>query len=287
MIYRKTKARNVLAEFREYVRPAAAPKSFVDDILLPMSDAFTDIRKASYDGEHRNRINELLTYLGRIDNADWIPPAILYMKLKHSAPDDLLQFLTDLERLAAGLMIRRTYVNHRIERYGRVLAAIEKETDLYEENSPLQLTTDERTDIVEKLNGDIYNAIPSRPILLRLDEALSDGSASYEYATVTVEHVLPQNPAAESEWFTLFPEDEQQTRLVHKLGNLVLLSRRKNAKARNYDFEQKKWKYFAGHDGTCSFVLTTQVLQHETWTPQVVLARQDMLIRKLKEIWRL
>lgn len=44
------------------------------------------------------------------------------------------------------------------------------------------------------------------------------------------------------EWF---PDEETRERYVHRLGNLVLLSRRKNAQAGNFDFERKKNEYFA------------------------------------------
>jgi hypothetical protein len=51
---------------------------------------------------------------------------------------------------------------------------------------------------------------------------------------------------------------------------LQALSHRKNASASNYDFEDKKTKYFSGKDGVSPFVLTTQVLHERAWTPDVV-----------------
>jgi len=57
---------------------------------------------------------------------------------------------------------------------------------------------------------------------------------------ITVEHVLPQNIKEGSEWASLFDQPEEY---VHKLGNLVLLRRRKNAKAQNFDFAKKKKSY--------------------------------------------
>ncbi len=78
-----------------------------------------------------------------------------------------MRFLSDLERLATGLMILRTNINRRIDRYGRLLFAIEEHANLYQDPSPLQLTPEEREAIVEALNGDIYNVRQIRmPILL-------------------------------------------------------------------------------------------------------------------------
>lgn len=65
----------------------------------------------------------------------------------------------------------------------------------------------------------------------------------YHHKIITVEHVLPQNPRSDSTWLTLYPEEEQRLALTHRLGNLVVLSRRKNGRAQNFEFERKKHEY--------------------------------------------
>jgi len=126
-----------------------------------------------------------------------------------------------------------------------------------------------------------------RYLLLRLDTQLSEGVATYDYQTVTVEHVLPQRPAPDSEWMQHFPTKEIRERYVHHLGNLVLLSRGKNIKAENLDFEVKKRRYFMSDGGISPFVLTTQVLQQREWTPAVIEKRQKQMIGMLKQLWKL
>jgi hypothetical protein len=74
---------------------------------------------------------------------------------------------------------------------------------------------------------------------------------------------------------------------VHRIGNLALLSRNKNAEAQNYDFAKKKEKYFLGKKGISPFVLTTQVLRQSEWTPEVIQQRQEDCLQSLREIWRL
>ncbi|MCI0558574.1 MAG: HNH endonuclease family protein, partial [Nitrososphaera sp.] len=120
-----------------------------------------------------------------------------------------------------------------------------------------------------------------------LDAELSEGEASYKFSTITVEHVLPQNPTPNSIWMKWFLNLEERERNVHRLGNLVLLSRKKNSQAQNYDFEIKKQKYFSTKKGISPFALTTQVLQQKEWTPEVIEQRQKKLIDVLKKIWRL
>lgn len=292
MIYVKAKSRGaILKELREDVKPEKDPQAFMDEVLSPMADAYGDILQASYSSaSHADEINELLRWLNQIarfNDFDWQPPAILYTSRHRNDPNDLLRFLRDLERLASGLMILRANSTIRIGRYGRLISSIEKGEALYQETSPLQLTPEEREEIVARLNGDIYNTVQIRlPVLLRLDSVLSAGGVVHNRSIISVEHILPQNPHKDSEWVSLFPDEEQRSNLVHRLGNLALLPRRKNAQAQNFDFEKKKRAYFQ-REGVANFAITNQVLAYKSWTPEVVEKRQAELVNMLKTVWRL
>ncbi len=292
MIHRKAKLREAaLKEFRDHILPTIQPpERFIDEVLKPNSDALEIIKKANYQGgAEKETVNDCLRWLNRIDNFDWIPPAILYISkhIKYS-PDLLKEFFIDLERLAAGLMILRANANTRINRYADLLMSIEKDDDLYVDGSPLQLTSVETTEILDILNGDLYLMKRIRKyVLLRLDSALTDGAATHNHPIVTIEHVLPQNPDKDSQWVKRF-NDREHSQYVHKIGNLTLLSRKKNAQAQNYDFDKKKAGYFSSSaGGISSFVLTFQVSQEPKWTPAVIEKRQQESISELKKLWRL
>lgn len=288
-IYRKVKLReSVLKEFRKYVHPDSHPQEFINNILCPYADAFDEVKKLTYKNDRRaEQVNKLFWWLNQIDNSDWLPPAILFLSSNRDNPDQLVQFFTDLERLAAGLMIQRANINERIERYSRLLTAIERGDVLYTSNSPLQLTTQEQREILKVLNGNLYAIQKIRLfVLLRLDAALSEGKDLYKIPIITVEHVLPQNPASNSGWVTEFTAQERE-RYVHCVGNLVLLSRKTNSAAQNYDFKEKKQKYFTTDTGVSLFALTNQVLQKQQWTPAVIDERRTELIDVLKKVWRL
>ncbi|HYU75507.1 MAG TPA: HNH endonuclease family protein, partial [Ktedonobacteraceae bacterium] len=296
-IYCKTPLRKtVLEEFRTYVYPAGqtniTPQEFIDNTLYSYTDVLNTILKASYQSERRAKeINGLLKWLDLISNGDWIPVAMLYLRQNWHNPDALFRFFTDLERLAASFMILGVPRHSRVRRYNELLTAIEGKEDLYTHNSPLQLTYDERRAVYNVLNGNIYQAYGinrvCRYVLLRLDTILSEGTASYEYPTITIEHVLPQHPTLNSDWLKRFPTKEIREKYVHRLGNLVLLSRSKNKDASNYDFIQKKQKYFASYRGVSPFVLTSQVLQQSDWTPVIIEQRQNMLMNRLCLAWGL
>jgi uncharacterized protein with ParB-like and HNH nuclease domain len=290
MIFRKAKLRETaLNEFRKYIQPQKEPQKFIDGVLKPYSDALEIIKVANYQSDKEaGAINSLFRWLNQIDNFDWVPPAILYFSRNSQNPDSLKRFFTDLERLSAGLMILRADINDRIERYAKLLAAIEEDLDLYAPTSPLQLTAEEIDCIVKTLNGDLYLIKRIRQyVLLRLDSALAQAEASYDYSVITVEHVLPQNPSEGSTWLKWFPIEEERIQYVHRIGNLALLSRKKNSEAQNYDFDKKKEKYFTSNMGIVPFALTSQVLQQSEWTPEVITQRQISSIQRLRAIWHL
>lgn len=288
MIFRKAKAQGtLLEEFRAYVRPKEDPAAFIDDTLRPMARAHGEITGACFESASgAEQINAVAKNLLLIDNNDWLPPAIRFLSLYRNQPELLLRHLQDLERLAAGTMIIRTNFNRRMERYGKLLRALEAGRDLFEEDSPLQLTEEERIKAIEILDGDLYNTMIRRPVLLRLDGVLADEGATYDHRVITIEHVLPQNPASDSAWLRWFPDENSRSMATHRISNLVLLSRRKNSRAQNWDFERKKREYFE-RGGAAPFALTAQVLSRQQWTPEVVEERQRELVSLLKDTWRL
>lgn len=297
MIYRKSRSKDtILNEVRQYVKPDNKPQYFINNVLIPYSDAFYKIKYEKFTsnshGKDRNvskKINCLLSWLNRIDNFDWVPPSVLYVSFNDDKQDQLIRFFMDLERLAAVLMIQRYNINKRIDRYGKILSAIEQDESLYKNDSPLQLTPQERREILKILNSDdIYSyKNVSRYVLLRLDSEISEGTAIYDYPVITVEHVLPQNPPPDSLWNEWFPTPKDHRKYVNCLGNLVLLSRKKNSSANNYDFEKKKRKYFANDSGISPFVITMKVLDEQVWTPEVIESRKSELVKIAKSMWRL
>ena len=293
MIRLKSKLRQTLqADFQEHILgdlSEALAVEFIDDQLDPYAGAYRTVRDASYvSSRDAKEVNRYLRYLGQLDNFDWIPPAMAFFRKNRGNHDALVRFTTDLERLAYGLFVRRANVNERINRYADVLRDIEETADLFHSGSALQLSSDEQEDILERLNGnlDLWWAVARGVLLQRLDSLLADAGATYEGGTVTVEHVLPQNPKVDSQWLQWFPDEEERSTWTHRLANLVLLSRRKNSQASNWDFERKKTEYFT-RNGVSAFPLTTQVLAEDEWRPSVLERRQKQLIEALAQEWRL
>lgn len=292
MIMTKVRGRQeILKEFREqvldpYLNKASAA-TFVDEVLLPYAYAYETVIDRSYQSSgSADRINKWLARFAQLDNQDWVPPVL--WALKHHGHDEewLDSFLQKLERLAATMLIRREYQTPRAQRYANLLKDLDAGLGL--ESPSLQLDGFECEGALAALSGPIYEAKRVvKYVLLRLDEALAGTSGvTYDHPIITVEHVLPQNPDQSSEWMTKFTELER-VEWTHRLANLVLLNRRKNAEASNRDFEYKKSRYFSGPNGSAPFTLTIQVNGTSEWTPAVLEARQQHLVAKLSDLWSL
>ena len=289
MIYRKQKPQGTLVkEFNEHVKPKENPKDFIDEILVPYSESYTNILLENFTSEERAEgINERLRWLNRIDNFDWIPPAILYIAENRNSSANILNFLYELERLASCMMIFRGNINYRIKRISNLLKWMQADKDPLDEKSPIRLTAEEVEKTTVALNGNVYESTRTRlMILLRLDSILSCGTAKYNHQTITVEHVLPQHPKQDSQWIKWIPDEEKRKKLVHKLGNLALLSRAKNSSASNYELDKKIKSYFVVK-GVSPFPITTQVLSHKTWTEEIINLRQKEYMDKLCKEWNL
>ncbi|QXB84702.1 DUF262 domain-containing HNH endonuclease family protein [Acinetobacter lwoffii] len=287
MIFSKEKAkRNLLEEFKGYVLSIITdPKVFVDQILDPYVDAYDIVKTSSYTATaNAEKINNHLKWLNRIDNSDWVPAAIQFVIQNKSDSEYMLWFFEKLERLAAYMHICGLNINERIERYKLVLLALEQEHSLAAPVSTVELSNDEKIQMLNVLQSDIYSLTARRRnhIILRLDSFLSDGAATYDSSILTIEHVLPQTVHEGSEWSNLWPDEDVRKAWTHKLANLVPLNKRRNSKAQNYDFDKKKTAYFAGTKAVSSYVLTTQVLNEPQWTPDVILKRQDALLNVFK-----
>lgn len=292
MLFLKSKARRtMLEEMLSFLKDSNIDgKDFIDNYLIPYAEAFQIISNASYESSsNATVINNYLKWLNQIDNFDWVPPAILYLTKHKNEPDKIKRFFEQLERLAACMFLCRRDVNQRIDRYSQLIFAIEKDNDIFGPHSPLSLREEEKKEVKAIFAGDVY-LMTKRPrtyLLLRLDSFMSDQAAVYEHKIITVEHVLPQTVESGTYWSKKWPNPASRDKWVHKLGNLLLLSKSKNSQAQNYDFPTKKAKYFTTRGGVSSFAITSKVLEYDDWTPDVVRQRQEELINILIKGWKL
>ncbi|GAA6900788.1 hypothetical protein AOH251_04620 [Helicobacter pylori] len=102
-----------------------------------------------------------------------------------------------------------------------------------------------------------------------------------------VEHILPQKPTLSSQWAKDFSEEERE-HYTHSLANLTLLGGKKNTKASNLDFKDKK-KIYMGEEirlnkkkpfraMTCYDTTKDIAYKYTEWTPKSLEKREKDLV---------
>ncbi len=291
MIYERDKARTALETgFPAVVSPfRPAPEDFLAKVLEPIADAILLLRDPTrVEVRFGAQAVRAVRSLDRVDNKDWLPPAILRLwKAKPGDDQAIGEFLVHLERLTYFLFVTRQGINERVARYAAVMDEFDPRTGRDLPAPGLALSGSEKTSFRDELNGSIYlKTRVCKPVLQRLDEALATGGAQYD-KLVSIEHVLPQTVDPKSQWSTLFPVTEEREEWTHRVANLVFLTRRVNTRASNWDFERKKREYFASEDGTSPFPITQAVLQAQSWTVNHLKSRQEELTGRLSKLWDL
>ena len=307
MILRKSKPKeSLLKEFEEYFEkyvngdskgkaPQGDAISFINNFLLPAYEAYSEITSSNFDSTEsklKKEVDIYLRWLNRLDFNDWVPPAIRFLIENKNNAQSVCEFFRKMEILAYGMMLTKSTVNERIERFSRITQFIDDQKDLtHEDDSPLNMTLEERKEVYAILKeAPIYDYLSAKnrtTLLLRLNSLFdSTGETLHDHKTISVEHVLPQKPKAKSQWLTWF-NNKQRENVLHKLGNLALLTKRKNSQASNYDFDTKKEKYFSSQGGISTFALTVQILQCDEWTFSVFESRHADLVSRLASHWEL
>jgi hypothetical protein len=95
---------------------------------------------------------------------------------------------------------------------------------------------------------------------------------------VNLEHVLPQRPTAG--WIKLFTNAESASEYYKRLGNLALLSSKKNSSIGNADFATKKKTL-----SESSFALTSTIADSLVWDAKAIDSRQGELARLAVKRW--
>jgi len=291
MIYERDKPRMALESgFPKFVGPFGDDaERFISTILEPIVDASIILGNThEVQKQFGHEAAKAVRSLERIDSKDWMPPALLRLWRRAEGDNDAIaKFLIELERVAYLLFVSRFDVNDRIERFAAVMDELDPRPARGTPSVGLALTEAQQQNFLNELSGPLYlKQRVCKPVLQRLDEALSSGGASYD-ELVSIEHVLPQTVDEGSAWATLFPNPAQRAEWTHRLANLVFLTRRINSRASNWSFERKKKEYFASKDGSSPFVLTQAVLQTDTWSIDHLKDRQQRIIGVLGDVWHL
>lgn len=171
----------------------------------------------------------------------WIAPVLdYYRKYRRWG---FVAFLKALDRKLSADWITAATPTVRMENVNAILREIEASQDSAVLLQSKTFTIN-KSDFERVINGDIYGRSFAKYLLLKLDLIYRGSSTPMiPQAIASIEHILPRNPSADSQWVKDFSAAEREE-WTNKLGNLVLISRRKNTSQGNRDYVEKKEKYF-------------------------------------------
>ena len=221
--------------------------------------------------------------LSRVKYEDWIPPLLIFLSNGVEGLSEA-EFLDLLEKITMQNWVRRLGSAARLTVYYQIIRAI-RDQKTADDVRKIFHNNAQNSDFLQLLGSDIYGKPFTNAVLLRLEEASQDESVTRVYAgEITIEHVLPQ-ALKDPYWIERF-EPEQHQRWVHKLGNLALLSGRKNYQAQCFNFEKKKDIYLDKMaKKRVSFDLTKDICGKAEWTTDTIERRHTDLLELAQTLW--
>ncbi len=99
--------------------------------------------------------------------------------------------------------------------------------------------------VKEALNGQVYHDAWCKPLLFMVEYKQTDAPTFLDMKNreIHVEHILPQKFQDHYGWKEMIENVDASNALVHTLGNLTLLSGKKNIDARNHPYDVKVKTY--------------------------------------------
>lgn len=273
----KEKSRlNLLDEFERNI--------FQKNLLKKGKDFFNFVKKYKehyeyiFDNNENLELKNLLKLMQvGFASSLWVAPLLSYYNKFGS--DKLLEFTKKLNNKFASDLICGLTPTNRISNMNKIIEKIE-EVDNFDNLVNDECLSIDKKSILEFFNSDIYGARQARYALLLANYLFQSHQTEMVLPnTITIEHILPKNPSNNSQWKTDF-DDESRAEWTNKIGNLIIISRRKNSSQGNLDFVQKKEKYFKGNVelGRSAYVMSKQ-----SWTLDDLKENHNEVLKKLKE----
>jgi len=209
----------------------------------------------------------------------WIAPLLKYYDKFKTV--NLLDFVKALDNKFANDWIIGLTPTDRIQNTNAIIQTIDDATHPSDVLSNQFLNID-KSDLIQMLKGNIYGRRAARYILLKLDLLYHGHTSKFDLPeTISIEHILPQTPKEDSKWKVDF-KDEDRENWTNKIGNLVLISRRKNSSQGNKDYSEKKDKYFKNNVELFSNSIRIYN-QYSTWTLSDLKNNHNEVLLKIKE----
>jgi uncharacterized protein with ParB-like and HNH nuclease domain len=247
-------------------------------------EKYLNLYKTLSEGQNYNEIgnfefdNLIKVMVTGLPATDWMPPLLRYFdKFGYKR---LLEFLKKLDNKFSADWVSQYTPTDRIEAMNGII----KEIDLANTENDVFVSgcfDIDRDSFLRVLDGPVYGKRFARYLLLKLDYYFQNHDHKMHFETLSVEHILPQEPAEDSQWVKEFTA-EQRDEWTHKLGNLVLITRRKNSSLGRLDFVEKVKKYFEKNIDTCPNSLRV-LNKYQQWNSVELKGNHSTILSKIQE----
>lgn len=276
----------VIADIQRLATAAGGGRAFVDTIVLPFGHALAEIQAAGHHGSPwSDEINLRLRQLSWLPSGEWVPPALLWWTRYRNDPKNLVAALRSLVRLTYCMRVLGLGADKRQARMQHLRTAIEKGLSPTG-GGPLDLSNEEVRNIRHNLKDLHRRSQLTCKLLMLLIESEVSGRALSSIDDLTVEHLLPQKPARNSRWRDWFSDADERQACTGSLGNLVLVPKALNERARNQDYAHKHAIFFAANAPPLPR-LTEELRDTTEWTALLVRAREERLLNVIDAMWQL
>jgi len=287
ILLKKRAEKSLLEEFEEKIYKVGIlgkGKETIDflekyyNIYERIIDFSSDHQPSFKSEQEKNAYKNLITIMKKaLPSTEWIPPLLhFYSKFGDKL---LFEFLKKLEFKFSSDWILYFTPSQRIENMNKILKKIDNSESPEEVLNDREIFDVNIEELKRSLEGDVYNKRFAKYVLLKYEYLIRDNSIFFgDYSDISVEHILPQNPPKNSKWREWFT-DEEIEKYKHKLGNLVLLNRKKNSSLSNLDFDEKKDRYFKG--SISSFPSINHIMLKSEWKKEDIEERTSEMIKKL------
>ncbi len=285
-IYDRESAGDMVTDLIAAIIPRGGFRTFLNEQLPRFVNAYDAVVNGNTDGNNVGpEALRRIVYLRSIHHESWRAPAIAFLVDHAQNVEQADRFFWALDRLAYTLQYSVKDREYRHKRYRRVLDAMDKPGVLFDADSPLDLTSREKSDLVERLRGRFPNFKQRRSLLMRISGSCENGVALDPRTDCTVEHILPRTPSKGSDWYDEWSKARDRDELTECIGNFTLLTHAENQEADRKSFDEKMAVYF--RKGDPSYAYSNDLKGRTSWTPEDVRARRDALIQRLAQDWGL
>ncbi len=280
IVLRERPKHSLITDFERTIYQEGSGVQRGSDVMQQLK-AYLDIYRDFYyepSDFFKENMPDLVGYLNVMKNGlaeeEWLPAVLFWYK--KFGRDSIFPFIQLLDKKLTSDWISG------VSRYFRSQFTFNLIKGIHDFDHPLDILNDRQlfevntSQLEHMLRQDMYGKLYTKYLLLKTEYLMKSTRILFNPPqSVTIDHILPQNPY---EWTTVFTEDEHRYWL-HKLGNLLLINRKEDYILRGKSLEEKKQRYYVGSEDM--FPSVQKIMYRTVWTADTISERQEEIINLL------